>query len=172
MEKLFDLIQDYKANNLDTFVDIVEKFDPLLNKYQRNSCCEDIKYDLILFMSILLDKIPLENELFKQEKYIISYIHRSLKNQYILLNKTQSKVCRSEIPLDDKFMEYSHENFNSDIIFYDMISTLTKLEKKIIMEIYMFDSTESEVARIQNVSRQAIHKTHKNALRKLRKIYS
>ena len=72
---------------MDIFILIMEKFEPKLNKLQRNSVYEDMKSDLILFMFKLLNKIPLEKDIFREDKYIISYINRSLKNHYIYLNK-------------------------------------------------------------------------------------
>lgn len=87
MGQLYNLIQDFRNGNMDIFILIMEKFEPKLNKLQRNSVYEDMKSDLILFMFKLLNKIPLEKDIFREDKYIISYINRSLKNHYIYLNK-------------------------------------------------------------------------------------
>lgn len=81
MSRLYDLIQDYRGENPDAIIDIIdiiEKFEPLLGKFQRNGSYEDIKSDLILFMFKLLDNIPLDKEGFKEDKYLVSYIYKSL----------------------------------------------------------------------------------------------
>ena len=87
MRQLYNLIQDFRNGDSDTFILILERFEPKLNKLQRNSIYEDMKSDLILFMFKLLNKIPLEKEVFREDKYIISYINKSLQYQYIYLNK-------------------------------------------------------------------------------------
>ena len=53
MSKLCNLIRLYKEGNKDYLIDIINIFNPVLQKFQRESYCEDIENDLILFMIML-----------------------------------------------------------------------------------------------------------------------
>lgn len=172
MGNLYDLIKNYTSgSNQELILDIIEKFDPLLNKYQRLSSNEDMKSELTVFLFKLLRNIPLSKDIFKEDKYLTSYICKSLKNQYIYLNKAICKVKDKEIELDENIINLSSSDFFDDLFFYEMISNLTNLEKDILKKKYIFNYSESEIAILNNVTRQAIHKTHKRALNKLRKEY-
>lgn len=170
MSRLYDLIQDYRGENPDAIIDIIEKFEPLLGKFQRNGSYEDIKSDLILFMFKLLDNIPLDKEVFKEDKYLVSYIYKSLQNQYIYLNKKNCKIVNKEMVIDEIKLNHSYYDCFNHIIFNDMIKNLTDSEKDILTKKYIFNYSESDIARIHNKTRQAIHQSHRRALKKLRAI--
>lgn len=172
MGQLYNLIQEFRNGNINTFTFIVEKFEQKLNKLQRCSIYEDMKNDLILFMFELLNKIPLEKETFKEDKYIFAYINKSLKNQYIYLNKINCKVRNKEIVLEERNISMDDFNYFSDIIFENIIRGLTDIEKDIIIKKYKLNYSEAEIARDKCVSRQAIHKTHSRALLKMKKLLS
>lgn len=169
MGQLYSLIKDFRNGNTDTFILIMDKFEPKLNKLQRNSVYEDMKSDLILFMFKLLNKIPLEKEIFREDKYIISYINKSLKNHYIYLNKTNYEVMSKELVLEEIYINNGDDNCFSNIIFEDIIKTLSDTEKDMIFKKYKLNYSEAEIARMKGISRQAIHKTHIRALSKIKK---
>ena len=169
MKQLYNLIQDFRKGNTDALIHIIKRFNPQLNKYQINSSYDDMKSDLILFMFKLINKIPLEKDIFKEDKYIISYVSKSLKNQYIYLNKINCNIISKEISLDEKYINKGDYNCFGNIIFEDLINGLTDIEKDVIIKIYKFNYSKAEVAKINGVSRQAIHKTHDRALSKIKK---
>lgn len=103
--------------------------------------------------------------------YIVSYIHKSLNNRYIYLNKKNKDRINREIKIDNNYIEAGYNDNWSTILFEDMIDILTELEKDIINKIYNLGYYEAEIARYYNVSRQAINKTHKRALSKIHKKY-
>lgn len=169
--KLYFLVKGYREGDKEIIVDIIGIFNPLLNKLQRNGGRDDIKNDLILFMFDLLYKMPLEREIFKSDKYIISYIKKSLMNEFIRLNKIN---CRNnmESSLDESYLQSEHESNDYDkVIFNDMIKNLTDAEKDIFYKKYVLNYLDSEIAKSKNITRQAVHKAHKNAIKKLRKTY-
>lgn len=170
MEQLYNLIQNFKNGSKETFTLIMEKFEPKLNKLQRNSIYEDMKSDLVLFMLKLLNKIPLEKEIFKEDMYIVSYINKSLQNHYIYLNKINCKIMSKELVLEESYINNGNDNCFSNLIFEDIIKTLTDAEKDIIIKKYKHNYSEAEIARMKGISRQCIHKTHIRALSKMKKI--
>lgn len=102
---------------MSAFVLILEKFEPQINKFQRNSVYEDMNSDLTLFMFNLLNKVPLEKECFKEDKYIISYISKSLRHQYIYLNKTNYKIVINEGELEENCIKSSDYNYFSNLTY-------------------------------------------------------
>lgn len=171
MGKFYDLIHKYRSNDNDIFVEIINEFDPLLNKYQRNGSYEDIKSDLTVFMFSLLSKIPLDNYDLKDDKNMISYIHKSLNHRYIYLNKKYSNVINKERDLEINYIGTYYDDSYNNVLLEDMSSCLTELEKNIINKIYILGFNETDISRMNNVTRQAINRTHKRALNKIKMEY-
>lgn len=171
MGELYNIIQKYKEGNTNEIINILEKFDPLLNKFDRNSYYEDMKSELSLYMFHILNKIPIEKKGFNQDKFIVSYIYKSLKNKYIHLNKTSQLIHTIEIENENKLLNSSYtERELESVELFDMFKNLTNYEKTILTQIYIYNFKESEIARDLKVSRQAINKTHKRALSKLKSL--
>lgn len=171
MRDLYKSIKKYKDGQIEEILNILNAFDPLLNKFQRLSCYEDMKSELSLFMFNLIEKFPIEKDCFKEEKYIINYIYKSLKNKFIQINKLYQKVSLHEVDKDMEVLNnYDNKNPFSDIIFEDIIKDLTEKEKNILRKIYLYKLNESEVSRELNISRQAVNKAHLRSLSKLKKI--
>ena len=166
MRYIYLLVEEFKKGDKNKFLDILLKFDPLLNKLQRNSCYEDMKNELTLFLFILLDKIPIE-----LVRYIISYIAKSIKYQYIHINKIHQNKNNNTLYLNEDVFNIGYTEDLSNIILNDIIKSLTIKEQNVIKNIYLNNKSESEVGRKLGVSRQAIHKTHVRALNKIKKIY-
>lgn len=172
MNKLCNLIKLYKKGEKELIMDIIAIFNPLLNKFKRDSYYEDIENELILFLITLLDKIPSDKDFFTEDKYAFSYICKSLKNKYIHLNTNEYLLYNKETN-NDLILNYKgYEDTFNNIIFHDMIKDLSISEKNIINKKYVYNLSEADIARELNISRQAVHKTHKRALSKLKNIYS
>lgn len=172
MGEIYSLVHESKRGNKEKIMDLIHKFDPLLNKLQRNSYNEDMKNDLIVFLLKLIPIIPIGIDNFKDDKYIISYISRSIKNEFIYLNKKAQTVYNSELYLNESIINIKQNEEFDNVIFNDMIKILTEKEKEIVSKIYQYDFTEAQIGRDKKISRQAIHKTHARALNKLRLHYN
>lgn len=170
--RIYLLIKAYRNGDKNKIVEVIEIFNPLLNKLHSKGSSDDIKSDLILFMFDLLCKIPLEKEIFCSDKYIISYIKKSLVNEFIRLNKICCRNKDLEFSLDESYVKSKYTtSVYDEIIFKDMIKNLTEREKEIFYKKYVLNYLDSEIARSKNITRQAVYKTHKNAIKKLRKDY-
>ncbi|CEK40048.1 sigma-70 family RNA polymerase sigma factor [Paraclostridium sordellii] len=171
MSNLYESIRKYKCGYIEEILNILDMFDPLLNKFQRNSCYEDMKSELSLFMFNLIDNFPLEKDCFKEDKFIINYIYKALKNKFIQVNKLHQKIKSCESNIDIVALNNcDYSNLLSFVIFEDIIKDLTQNEKNIIRKIYLDRLRESEISRELNISRQAVNKTHLRALEKLKKL--
>ena len=168
MQKLVDLVRNYKNGDKDALIKIINIFKPSINKYKRNSYCEDMDSELTLFMITLLDRMPIREEYLKDDKYIFSYISKALKNKYIRVNEKHYIKKIDDVPPDD-FLNYSeYGSLESNVVFYDIIKDLSDNEKNILNKRYICNLTESDIARELKKSRQYINKVHKRALSKLR----
>lgn len=169
MKKLHDIIIDFKQGNTDSATKIIDMFDPLLNKLERQSNCCDIKSELTLFMIELLQKFPIERENLYYDKNIVSYISKSVKNRYIFLNKKACTQSNMESDLDLSLVKNNKTENNLDMIFFnDIINHLTPREQKIIKYKYALNYSDIEIASLFNISRQSVNKTKLRALNKLR----
>ena len=73
-----------------------------------------------------------------------------------------------EMALEETYINNGYDNCFSNIIFEDIIKTLTDTEKDIIFNKYQLNYSEAEIARMKGISRQAVHKTHVRALSKIK----
>lgn len=171
MGEIYSLVYEYKRGDKEKIMDLIDRFNPLIKKLQRNSHYEDMKNELVLFILKLIPKIPIDIDDFKEDKYIISYISKSIKNEYIKLNKKNQKICNSEIYLDNYISNIKLDEEFEYFIFNETIKILTEKERDVIKNIYLYGFTEAQIGRARNISRQAIHKTHTRALNKLKLCY-
>lgn len=170
MDKIYNLLSLYDENREMVTLRLLENFEPLLNKYSKNTYYSDMKSDLTLFFIELIPKIPIHKDNFKQDKYIISYIHKSLRHQYVLLNKKYNNNLNNEQPLESK--NYMLSVFNQsydDIELKSIMERLTLKEKQVIIYKYRYNLSFADIAKITNKSRQCVYKTHKRAINKLRR---
>lgn len=170
MIHLYKLIEQHKNKDEDAFLEILEMFEPLINSLYRKGVNEDMKSDLTLFLFELLNKMQFEKEIFKQEKYIVSYISKSLKNKYIYLNKNHYKKKCSELKLEETYLNLGKNSYFSEIFFDDLIKNLKDVEKDILIKRYKLDYSDQEIATLRGVSRQSVCKIRTNALKKLKKV--
>ncbi|MGL5713068.1 MAG: sigma-70 family RNA polymerase sigma factor [Paraclostridium sp.] len=168
MNKLVNLVMTYQNGDKDAFIEIINIFRPALNKFKRNSYCEDIDSELILFLITLLEKLEMRERFLEDDKYIFSYIFKSLRNKYIRINKKNYSTYSFEL-LNDEFSNFNiSEYLETNVEFFDLIKGLSSCERNILDRYYINNLTESDIAKELNTSRQYINKTHKKALNKLK----
>ncbi|CEN21828.1 sigma-70 family RNA polymerase sigma factor [Paraclostridium sordellii] len=169
MNKLYNIIKNYQQGNKESIIEVIELFNPLLNKLERQSNHYDIKSELTLFIIELMDKLPFENEKFCHDKYIVSYISKSIKNKYIYLNKKACDQLNKENEINLEILKNDRVENNLDmILFKDLIKSLTHKEQEIIIYKYGLNYSDIEIAELFNISRQSVNKTKTRALNKLK----
>lgn len=170
-KELFDLVLMSKDGDKKAILEIVEKFDPIINKYTRIlNYDEDVKEELILSLIEIMKKIPIEKR--REEKYIVSYIATSLKNKYIHISKRRNNIAYKECG-EIQFNLIKDENFNIDdkLILNSMLESLTPMERKVIENKYVDGLRDIDIANLNYISRQAVNQNKNRALNKLRKKY-
>ncbi len=166
----------FKSNfkNNSNILLIIEKFQPLIKKYSKRLFYEEAESDLTIFLLELIKKIPnTENE-----RVITSYIAKSIKNEFIRLNKKQELISQKEVATElDKLKYISENNIDLDIKIdiKNALKSLSQKQREVIEYRILLDYSYSKTASTLNISRQAVFKTQKKALNilkdKLQKVY-
>lgn len=169
MNCLYGVIQCAKYGDNESLEFLITKFEPIINSlaWRLNNDCG--RTDLTIFFIKLVRGINLDNIRNSSDGAIVNYIKTSLYRKYSKLKK--QKVLM-EIELIDIYSSNIKEYMDSEYkIFLDQLESMkviTKKENNILLKKYCYLSTEQEIARELNVSRQAINKSHKSAVKKIR----
>lgn len=156
---------------------LLELFDKLLKKYANLLGTEDAYEDLRLFFLDLLAQLKGKGIRNDNDGYIVSYISKSVKHQYIAMSKAQ------DIRKEDLFSDISEEHMyfieqiassdNSDDIstFFPTNNKLSEREQVILRQFFAYGYSIGEIAQQLGISRQAVNQAKNRALGKIRKAY-
>lgn len=158
---------------------LCEKFTPLLKKYSNMLRYDDAYNDLLVQFIEMIYKMPITTGSFvKGDMYILSYIKRSIYNAYVALNKTKENTCNHENTSEDydyiaNMCSDNTDNFGGVIFVLDITNILTQKEYDLFNLKYVYCLSDSEIAEINHVTRQAVNKKLKNIKSKIKdKLYS
>jgi RNA polymerase sigma factor (sigma-70 family) len=169
-KNLYSLVQKTKDRKEEDTLELLELFDPLINKYGRLLLGEDTKQDLKLHLFRTIEKMPLERIKVKNNKVIFSYLAKAIRYEYIRLSKTLRKTEERETVFEIETYE-DETTLNSEIFLLEMMEVLTKREAFIVDCIYVNCLSSTEVAHYLGVSRQSVNQTKKKALKKIETLY-
>jgi len=158
---LFELVKTIQTKgNENAMLKLIKEFQPLIKKYSYLVDYEDSESELTLTFIETLYKIPINNPKFKQDKYIISYINKSIRNKYIYLSKNRNKIYYYESPINLDITQTPYQtNIGNKLFINDLLLTLTKREREIINLKYFKEYSDIEISKKFGISRQAVNKT-------------
>jgi len=174
-----DLIIQSQTGDSEATLKLIEKFDPLLKKYAYVLFYEDAYNDLLLDFLKFLNKLRLDTLRNTNEGTLVSYIHTSIRSNYIkrliALKKLHNFVPYSA--LSDSELYYAEtaiaaSDTHFDFEFTEVEHILTELELLIVKMIYLMGYSVEEIASIHSTSRQAVNQAKNRALKKLRIFYA
>ena len=169
-ELIFKIIDVKKNNKDESMLDILAIFDNIINKYSRKLNGEDTKQDLYVFLIKLINNIDELSIVNYEDKQVLSYFSKSLKNEYIRLSKKNDRRKNNEdYNCEDRVWGYNFIESNIEVV--DSIKNLNNYEKKIIKMVVLNGYSVSEVAKKTGKSRQAISQVKNRAISKLKKVY-
>lgn len=145
------------------------KFSKLIKKLSRLAEYDGAETDIIVFFLQFIKKVDLKKLENKSTGEIINYIYISLKNYTFSLMKQslKKKIDECNIIADQLYYD-SYEKFElTDSL--DSLKKLTKIQKQIILDIYLYNYKISEIAKLLNVSRQAVNQNKIKALKVIEK---
>ncbi len=176
---LYELIQRARKKDADSCYEIIVKFEGLIKKYARKLAYEDAQSDLICFLVELLYSFPLERLKNKDDGYIVSYLARCIKNQYILLLKREIEKKReiyfTEMSEAQEFRvktQMAVEDCYEGLIFIEIKAILNKKEWFIIEQIFIKGRTAAEIGNLMGVTRQAVNQIKIRSLKKIKRVLS
>ena len=169
-EFIFKIIDVKKNNKDESMLDILAIFDNIINKYSRKLNGEDTKQDLYVFLIKLINNIDELSIVNYEDKQVLSYFSKSLKNEYIRLSKKNDRRKNNEdYNCEDRVWGYNFIESNIEVV--DSIKNLNNYDKKIIKMVVLNGYSVSEVAKKTGKSRQAISQVKNRAISKLKKVY-
>lgn len=122
MEKsLYQIVKGCQENDERCFEIMYGKFLPLLKKYSNRFYDRDDAFDVLLYsFTVCLYQMPVNNERFRQEGRIISYISTTLKNSYFALCKEESKRINTICEYEELKERYAADEVGIDdeILFF------------------------------------------------------
>lgn len=162
-----DLISKTKDGNEEATLEIIQRFTPLIKKYSKKLRYDGAETDLLITLLESIKNLSKMSRL--NEGIIVNYIKRSIVNKYIFLSKRYVNLIYHEVELDTNIRLDSEEKDPcDDVCTKHMLDKLTDMQRKILIELYIRQKTESELAAQLKVSKQAINKTKNRALKKLK----
>ena len=169
-EFIFKIIDVKKNNKDESMLDILAIFDNIINKYSRKLNGEDTKQDLYVFLIKLIKNIDELSIVNYEDKQVLFYFSKALKNEYIRLSKKNDRRKNNEdYNCEDRVWGYNFIESNIEVV--DSIKNLNNYEKKIIKMVVLNGYSVSEVAKKTGKSRQAISQVKNRAISKLKKVY-
>lgn len=169
-ELIFKIIDVKKNNNNEGILDILAIFENIINKYSRKLNGEDTKQDLYVFLIKLINNIDELTIINYEDKQVLSYFSKSLKNEYIRLSKKNDRE-KSNQDYNYEEIVWGHNLIESNIEVLDAIKNLNSYEKSIIKRVVLNGDSVSEAAKKTGKSRQAINQVKNRAISKLKKVY-
>lgn len=159
-----------QSNN---FMDILSYFNSKINYLSYKLKYPEASTDLIIYLYELT--LQLEVKKFNHDEEILKYIRRCLNNKSINLHyKINSYKNFITYNSDEELLNVLDKNTNnneySNVVFNDLISSLKPKQKKIIFFKFYLQLSDVEIAERLKISRQAVNKSKRQALKFLKNI--
>lgn len=171
MDNLYELVKTAQNNNDESIMLMLNKFNPLIKKYSRSLNYDGAYSDLVINLIEIIRCIPiLKNESMQKEACIVAYIANSLRYKYIQLSKKYSEIYKMEVELNEQILgSKSDDNIENHILINMLLDKLPELQRKVLIEKFIKDHTDVEIANNLHISRQAVNKTKNRGLKNLKK---
>lgn len=163
-------VMNYRKGDNESLLKIIEIFNPLLIKYSKLIDGEDTKQDLIMHLISVINKIKFDNKNLCEDKMIVGYVAKSIRNEYIRLSRKRNKILLNELELNLD-IEIEYDGFDSEFEMLDTFKVLSEKEAYIMKLIYVYYLSVSEVSDYMKISRQAVNQAKNRALNKIKNIY-
>ena len=180
MKELKDIICNAQNNDKNAMMEIIEMFQPLLNKLTRYMHYdEDFKSEITMYLIELIHTIKLSNMQQLCNSTLFSYIKQSLYRRYILISKKRRlKLSKEGLYTSDDLEEWlciDHEcedkfiNIEIDTL---MKKVLTEREYQCVKLIVINGLSSSEAAKKLGITKQSANESKIRGLSKLKKYLS
>lgn len=167
--ELFELLVNAKSGDEIAVEELYFKFSKLIKSLGKTVDLDGAETDIIIFFLKFIKKINLKK--FENKSYgeLINYIYISLQNYTFTLIKATLKKRIDECNfIADQIYHDSYDKFElTDTL--NSLKKLSKIQKQIILYTYLYNYKISEIAKLLNISRQAVNQNKLKALKLLKK---
>lgn len=156
----------------DAIVAIIAKFEPIIRKCSRELNYEEVETDLIIGLLEIFPKMTRKISVETHEGEVVNYIAAMIRNKKIDLFRKHIKNCEKEV-LNDELLNLSSYtiNFSQKLEIQECLKKITERQKKVILLRYYHGFSDVEIAKILNVSRQAVNRMIRRAIAKIQEEY-
>ncbi|MDP2947608.1 MAG: sigma-70 family RNA polymerase sigma factor [Nanoarchaeota archaeon] len=173
---LYTCIKQCQSKDKGAMTELIDTFKPLIKKYSRYFLYENIENDLIIAMLQSAQKINLDNFEKDRPGSLVNYFSSVIKSAYIdtvkKAKQSSSRIVFCETDELDRFEGTDPINeFESKFELDSLLRCLSPLQKEIMIDIFVLEKSEVDIARGKNITKQAVSNTKTRALKKLREIY-
>jgi DNA-directed RNA polymerase specialized sigma subunit len=169
MISLYEMVKRAKSGDEQSLEYLILKFDPIINSISRKLNMECAKTDMVIFFIKLIKGMNIENIKNLSDGALVKYVEISLRRKYIKMNNKDSII---EVELNDVFNSHNNEYTEIEFkIFLDEIENKKVINKKqnyVLLEKYFNQNTEQEIADELKISRQAVNKMNRLAIKNIR----
>lgn len=173
-KNLYYIVKGCQQNDAECFEEIITRFLPLIKKYSYGFYDKDDAFDVLLHSLIFcLYQIPIENEQFKNDGVIISYISTTIRNEYYALCKAEAKAVNTTCGLDGVQLMSDDQDLSEDerLLLFSLQRYFKDSELELIKQKIFRGYTDTEIAKFQNISRQAVNKKVHRVIKILQELY-
>lgn len=158
-------------NNSDNFINILCHFESKINYLSYKLNYPEASSDLVIYLFELLLKLDCNK--FNSDEQILKYIRKCIENKaihlsYKLIYDKKFIFFNSDEEIVNLIDENTSNNYLSNIVFKDLISFLKPKQQKIIIYKFYYGLSDNEIAKIFQISRQAVNKSLRNCLKKIK----
>ncbi len=167
--ELFQLLSNAQNGDKKATEKLYLKFSKLIRKFGKIVESKEAESDIIISFLEFIKKINLKKLENSSYGEIVNYIYISLQNHtFSLIKKSLKKKIDESNIIADQIYHDSYDKFE----FTDTLNSLKKLskiQKQIILDIYLYNYKISEIAKLLNISRQAVNQNKIKALKEIEK---
>lgn len=170
---LIELIRSSKQNDETATLLLIEQFKPLIKKYSKKFFFDDYESFFIIVLLSAIEKINIEDIDINDAK-IVSYFSKVIRNAYI--DEVKNKINDNLFELTELTYEINEainknnefENVDFKIYLDQITESFSKSEKRVIVELFVNNKCESDLAAELSISKQAISNAKRKAFKKMK----
>ena len=162
-KELIALISEYQAHDTRNFEKLFAVFENLICSYGKKQADSDAVQDLSDFFVELLYKIRLSKFENNYSDSLQRYIAVCIRNEHNRMCKKRTE----HLPLNEELIDTLTENgiLNEDRLFLkECLAVLTSLQRKVLILRYVSGYSDSEIASLLHISRQAVGRLRSRAI--------
>ncbi|HHY0049444.1 TPA: sigma-70 family RNA polymerase sigma factor [Clostridioides difficile] len=149
----------------------MDKFKFLIKKISNKLDYECAETDLVIYLIQLIKAIDTSKLLNKSDGAIVKYISTSLNRKSISLYNRNKKFNTETIKYSDNIKSRTSYLDTNEVELYLSLNCLNDVQKKIIIDKYLNNLTDTQIACNLGISRQSVYSNKVKALSKLKKYY-